>query len=808
MSYKIISLLVLILIGITACTRPAPPESRLSNPVSTQIQTRSASTPPTPEPTNTPPPTATPVPAARVHAAEQALLNGDWEKALAEYQLAGSSSDNPEVQAEVLLGSARSYLLGRNEYEAIAQLQRLLEEQPQSHQEANAHFFLARAYTIEERYAEAAQEYQTYLELKPGAIDGYIHDIRGDMLSASGDYPNAAEAYQAVLEAQSVLDEIPIRMKMARAYTLAGDAPTALTLYDDIYIRTNNEYTRALIDLRKGQIYTELGDIESAHAAYLDAVNNYPLSYDSYKALVELVDAGVTVDELQRGIVDYHAGQYGPALAAFDHYLQNNPDDAATARYYYGLTARAQGNHEEAIRQWDILIAQFGEHALWDDAWEQKAYTQWANMDLYEDAIDTLTEFSEQAADHPRAAEFLFDAGLVAEQDSQLNRAIEIWELQASSYPNDERTTRSRFLAALTRFRLEDYKGAEDAFQRFLSEAATLEDKAAGHFWNGKSLNAAGDSEGARSAWQTAASVDPTGYYSERARDYLHDRETFAPPLSYDLAFDLPAERKKAELWVKTTFALPPDTDLSGPGDLVNDPYLRRGLELWDLGLYDEARGEFEILRQLSENDPARTFRLANLFVDLGAYRSAIMAARRVLDLANFDDATSLSAPAYFNHVRFGIYYSKLVMPLAQEYGFHPLFLYALIRQESLFEGFVSSSAGARGLMQIIPLTGEEIAANLGWPEDYTEEDLYRPLVSLTLGVDYLNRQRDQFDGDVYAALAAYNGGPGNAAAWLELAPEDPDLFLEVIRYAETRDYIRRIYENFSIYRIIYNRTP
>jgi soluble lytic murein transglycosylase len=70
-----------------------------------------------------------------------------------------------------------------------------------------------------------------------------------------------------------------------------------------------------------------------------------------------------------------------------------------------------------------------------------------------------------------------------------------------------------------------------------------------------------------------------------------------------------------------------------------------------------------------------------------------------------------------------------------------------------------------------------------------------------------LNRQRGFLDGDIYAALAAYNGGPGNAAAWKELVPPDPDLFLEVIRFEETRNYIKGIYEIFTIYRDLYDRT-
>ena len=110
--------------------------------------------------------------------------------------------------------------------------------------------------------------------------------------------------------------------------------------------------------------------------------------------------------------------------------------------------------------------------------------------------------------------------------------------------------------------------------------------------------------------------------------------------------------------------------------------------------------------------------------------------------------------------------------------------------------------------MQIIPSTGEQVARDLGWPPDYTSADLNRPLVSVHLGADYLNSQLTTFGGDIYAALAAYNGGPGNAAEWKKLSPNDPDLFLEVIRFAETRNYIRGIYEIFNIYRRIYDRTP
>lgn len=108
--------------------------------------------------------------------------------------------------------------------------------------------------------------------------------------------------------------------------------------------------------------------------------------------------------------------------------------------------------------------------------------------------------------------------------------------------------------------------------------------------------------------------------------------------------------------------------------------------------------------------------------------------------------------------------------------------------------------------MQLIPSTGQEMASGLGWPPDFTTEDLYRPNVNITLGTRYLARQRDYFQTNKnrYTTLAAYNAGPGNAEKWYNISGDDPDLFLEVVRFAETRSYIIYISEAMHIYQKIY----
>jgi soluble lytic murein transglycosylase len=791
---------------LAACNLPARPA--FFGPTSTPRPTSTPTFTPTPTITPTPSPTPTPQPAARLQVGEKALLNGDWERALAEFDQADKLSNDPSVRAAAALGTGRTYLLSGNYKDAAKTLDALVQLYPKFERLPQSHFFLGQAYEGLKRYQDAADHYLEYLSLRPGIIDGYVLDIRGDALFAGADYPAAATDFLASLKAPTLNDVAFTRLKLARSLALSKDYATALQLYDEVYAAAANDFTKALIDLRKGQVYTALGQKDKTIEAYQDAVNNYPTSRDSYSALVALVDMGAPVDDLSRGIVDYYAGQYSAAAIAFDRYLRAKPLDPSAAWYYSGLAQRAIGNHTAAVNAWDKVIAGDPIHRFWDDAYEQKAYTQWANLDQYQPAVQTLQDFVSKAPRHPRAGEFLFDAAQVAERAGKFDQAAVLWDKVNNEYPDYELSWRALFMAGICRYRAGNYPAALQTFQRLQARSISLSERAAALFWIAKSQAANGDQTGAQAAFQQAAGADPTGYYSERALDILTNKPPFTPPVAYDFAFDPQTERARADAWVKETFKLAVVTDLSGPGPLTEEIGFRRGVELWDLGLYNEARQEFEQLRQAYKTDPTMTYRLANYLAQIGLYRSATLAARQVLDLAGMNDMTSLSAPAWLNRLRFGTYYSDLIFPAAKDYNFHPLFLFSVIRQESLFESFVRSSAAASGLMQVIPTTGDEIARELNWPADYTSDDLYRPVVSVRFGASYLNKQRKQADGDLYTALAAYNGGPGNAREWRKLAPDDPDLFLEVIRYPETRNYIRGIYENFSIYRKLYDRSP
>lgn len=134
-----------------------------------------------------------------------------------------------------------------------------------------------------------------------------------------------------------------------------------------------------------------------------------------------------------------------------------------------------------------------------------------------------------------------------------------------------------------------------------------------------------------------------------------------------------------------------------------------------------------------------------------------------------------------------------------------PLIL-ALIRQESAFYSVARSSAGARGLMQLMPATAKRVAKQVGLR--YTKAKLVNdPGFNMQLGQSYLSGLMEKFGGSFILTLAAYNAGPRRANAWLKAngAPNDPEVdavdWVEAIPFEETRNYVQRVMENLQVYR-------
>ena len=194
---------------------------------------------------------------------------------------------------------------------------------------------------------------------------------------------------------------------------------------------------------------------------------------------------------------------------------------------------------------------------------------------------------------------------------------------------------------------------------------------------------------------------------------------------------------------------------------------------------------------------------LAEIYKKFGAYNKAF----RLYDYINYTYFSELkyTDKAFMIKERFPLYYDDIVEKYAQRYNIEQEFILALIKQESVYDPKAHSSSDAYGLMQLMPITAEDMA-KLARMRIKGNELLFNPDVNIHLGSLYLRQLDKQFDGFKESILAAYNAGPHRVKRWSEIkGSEQVDVFIENIEYSETRNYVRQVMKNYWAYKLLAN---
>lgn len=147
--------------------------------------------------------------------------------------------------------------------------------------------------------------------------------------------------------------------------------------------------------------------------------------------------------------------------------------------------------------------------------------------------------------------------------------------------------------------------------------------------------------------------------------------------------------------------------------------------------------------------------------------------------------------------------YSEYVYKYSEENKIDPALIFAIIKAESNFDEKVVSSSGAVGLMQLMERTGMEQSKKHG--KNYQYKDLYNPEINIELGTAYLAELINKYNGNYYLAITAYNAGIGVVDGWIAdgvIKSDGSDI--ENIPYKETNNYVRKIVNNYKIYKKIY----
>jgi soluble lytic murein transglycosylase len=414
-------------------------------------------------------------------------------------------------------------------------------------------------------------------------------------------------------------------------------------------------------------------------------------------------------------------------------------------------------NAKNAKKLLDSVDPAFRRHPVFLYSRAQRA----RQFELWEDAVGWLNKAKGEL---PGAAEWWYERRLLTRQ----LLALEQYELAykaAAGYEHgpEGRLVDARFHAGWIALVFLDRPADAEKHFEAMREVSTLPDSVTqSNYWLGRAKLALGDKLGANEAFARAAQHS-TVYYGQLARAELgmkgvHLRE-------------MPAWRDAQ-----------PKFDAH---EIVRA--VRLLAAAGQTALAEKLLKSFAVELQ----DGGQMLLAARLAEELGAHHLAILIAetadRRGMPLDQFS-------------------FPKEGLPTVQLAAVDMAAVYAVTRQESHFRADAVSSAGARGLMQLMPATAKETAEKVG--VDYSPGRLTSdPAYNALLGSTYLAAQLQRYDGSLVLAAAAYNAGAGNANKWIKAFGDprdeavDPVVWVERIPFQETRKYVQRVLGNYLVYR-------
>lgn len=219
-------------------------------------------------------------------------------------------------------------------------------------------------------------------------------------------------------------------------------------------------------------------------------------------------------------------------------------------------------------------------------------------------------------------------------------------------------------------------------------------------------------------------------------------------------------------------------------------PGIQRSLALYRLDLRTEATREWNW--SIRNFDDRRLLTAAEIARRNEIYDRAINTADKTVLLHDFS-------------LRFLAPHREAMQDILKQQELDEAWVYGLIRQESRFITNARSSAGAMGLMQLMPATAQWVANKMGM-QNYRKTLATEISTNLALGTYYLKHVLTSLDNQPLLASAAYNAGPGRARQWRDVKPLEGAIYAETIPFTETRDYVKKVLSNSMYYASVFDQ--
>ncbi len=566
--------------------------------------------------------------------------------------------------------------------------------------------------------------------------------------------------------------------KLAELNVSKGDLDTANQYFRRLLALEGSLIEKDRVLFRSAKVAERLGKYKEAAKDYFDLIMLFPGSDFLKEAMASLEKLGYKPKPagpemlFEQGSAMYSSGKFREAAEILQSYLQYFPEhrSADKGAKLLGISHYKNG---------DLLLASSTLNRLKETDGEAAYYLGLANLRqgkvgaafaAFKQSVSGQSDKVSAAKAQYQIAKYYFSEGLLEYAKSAYTEILD-------KFSGTEPAAWSAWELGKALYDSGDYDGAVKTLLR--AQGSADEDEAAKcMIWAVKGLLKQGKKMEAGDLLKDTAERYPFTYYGKRAGALLGIKTDIFPGTIRGAVFD--------------------------PGSISGGIHYEKYLMLVASGAYDYAKIEAGKLisdaKNIKELDAAR---LCMAYVDhlQGRYKASIRVAQRMAYdiLRSKDERSGLTSL----QVSFPLGYKDFVEKWTAHYYLDPYLIYGLIRQESRFDADDVSRSGAVGLAQIMPRTGRGIAKDLKFPR-YDTYHLYNPDYNVLMGTYYLYLMLKRFDNNPYLALAAYNGGPGNVSKWLKKGYEDIDEFVESIPFSETRDYVKRVMQNYWIYKDLY----
>ncbi len=407
-------------------------------------------------------------------------------------------------------------------------------------------------------------------------------------------------------------------------------------------------------------------------------------------------------------------------------------------------------------------------------------------------AVDWFGRVEHLFPAHRFADDARFRAALIVAQSTEEGheqRAEQMLRTLPDAYPQGDMRTEALFRVALDAMKRGQWSAAAPLLDR-ISELAPDDRHWAiagrAEYFRARAAAAAGDAEAARTAYARIIAKYPLAYYMLLAYGRLAAADA---ALAKKALTD--AEQRDS------TGSFP-----SGTLAFAHSPAFGRFVELLEVGDIDAARREVAVVGAVADGaDPEQVWLIGGLYNQAGAPELGHAFARgRLTDFGAHYPVGRWRVPWTVGYPRA---FEPLVLRACAANGLSTSLAWAIMREESSFVADARSRSNALGLMQLMGPTAKWVAAGTPWQTD--EAALKRPEVSIDLGVRLLSKLRSAHT-VLPLAIGAYNAGSGAIGKWTNGAlSDDLDLFVELVPYDETRNYIKRVLSTEATYAYLYD---